>query len=698
MDDPVRSERELGALLDRLLDPVLSTRRSAGPLAAGIAPLPRAEQDRILHWTRVVARTNIELAFQFAATAPAALARFDEATFDAWAIHALDVYDANGLHAATQVLGEPARFAGERSDPTAIGFAEVVRILQSITRGLAGRPLRLEMARPSYTDTATLYLLPRITRGHARDDNFFLYKATVVLLWAQTRFGTYAADLHGACARFPDPERALDVLNVLETVRLEARIARLFPGLGRRIAALRSPQAFDVRCAALTAPSATIDDSLALLASVYADPPRFADLYQTVLRPAEASATRSERIEREKQEFQKALARLEDDAALADGPSGARAADYALEVEPPEGASEGTAGGYTLHRDGQATVLPPEMKSLVDSILSDLGTFPDEYLVPHIGADETDNGSVARSTTRAPDRTPPPAFYYDEWDHQRGHYRKSWCALRELDVELGDPVFVDQTLAKYAPDIRRLKRTFELMREEERLLRRQAEGDGIDFDAVVEGFADMRGDGAELSPLLFTKRRRHERDLAVMLMVDMSGSTKGWINEAEREALVMLCEALEILGDRYAIYGFSGMTRRRCEIFRIKRFEEAYDRQVRGRIAGIEPQDFTRMGAAIRHLTMQLERVQARTKVLITLSDGKPDDYSDEYRGEYGIEDTRKALLEAKRIGIRPFCVTIDHEAREYLPHMYGAANWTVVDDPSLLPVRIAGIYQRLTT
>ena len=259
------------------------------------------------------------------------------------------------------------------------------------------------------------------------------------------------------------------------------------------------------------------------------------------------------------------------------------------------------------------------------------------------------------------------AFFYNEWDHQRRHYRKNWCVLRELDVHPGNPDFVETTLAKYSPQIAQLKRTFELLRGEDRLLKRQPEGDGIDLDALVEAYADMRN-GRELSAQLFTKRRKAERDLAVMFMVDMSGSTKGWINDAEREALVMLCEALEVLGDRYAIYGFSGITRKRCEIFRVKRFDETYSPLVRQRIAGIKPQDYTRMGAAIRHLAMLLNQVEARTKLLITLSDGKPDDYSDNYRGEYGIEDTRQALIEAHRSGIKPFCITIDREARDYLP------------------------------
>jgi nitric oxide reductase NorD protein len=179
-------------------------------------------------------------------------------------------------------------------------------------------------------------------------------------------------------------------------------------------------------------------------------------------------------------------------------------------------------------------------------------------------------------------------------------------------------------------------------------------------------------------------------------MIDMSGSTKGWINDAEREALVLLCEALEALGDRYAIYGFSGVTRKRCELFRIKRFDEPYTPDVRARISGIRPQEYTRMGFAIRHLTALLNAVDARTKLLITLSDGRPDDY-DGYRGEYGIEDTRMSLIEAKRAGIHPYCITIDERARDYLPHMYGAVNWTLVNDVRRLPVKVSDIYRRLT-
>ena len=200
-----------------------------------------------------------------------------------------------------------------------------------------------------------------------------------------------------------------------------------------------------------------------------------------------------------------------------------------------------------------------------------------------------------------------------------------------------------------------------------------------------------------MSDRLFVRQHRAERNIAVAFMVDMSGSTRGWINDAEREALVLLCEALERLGDRYAIYGFSGITRKRCELFRIKTFAEPYSEEVKARISGIRAQEYTRMGFAIRHLTRLLGEVEAANRVLITLSDGRPDDYFDGYRGQYGIEDTRMALLEARRAGVHPFCITIDREARDYLPHLYGAARYIILDDVAQLPFKVSDIYRRLT-
>ena len=330
----------------------------------------------------------------------------------------------------------------------------------------------------------------------------------------------------------------------------------------------------------------------------------------------------------------------------------------------------------------------------MESVLQDFGDIPPELLeAAGHGRYRVDRGQGAEQGSRPSSEDN--AHLYDEWDHVRQHYRKEWCLLRERDVHPVRDGFVGQTLAKHRGLLKHLYRTFEALRGEDRITRKQPFGDDIDIDAVVESYVD-RSMGLEVPERLFTRKRREDRNIAVVFMVDMSGSTKGWINDIEREALVLLCESLEILGDRYAIYGFSGFTHKRCELLRIKEFDEPYDDEVRARISGIRPQDYTRMGVAIRHMTRLLGEVEARTRLLITLSDGRPDD-QDGYRGAYGIEDTRQALLEARYQGVHPFCITIDDEALDYLPHMYGPVNFTLISEVERLPFKVSDIYRRIT-
>ena len=687
---------ELDDKLDALLNPVLSSRRTAAPLAGAIATLTRASQDFTLRWVEVIARTNYEMAYQFAAAAPEALALLDNASAEAWIIHAMDSYDREGLHHGSQVFKTFSSYVARAGSEHAVTFEEIAPVLTHFVCGLSGRHLKIDTAPVAWTDTETLYLPPRMAAGATRAQNFLICKMMVTLLWAQSRYGTFNTDLGAAVAHHADPARALEWLNYLETIRLEAQLARVLPGLARDLAQLRDGAVdSDARYAPLRAASACVQDSIALLHTLplAGVAPRHAWMGQ--LRPPDAAAVRAARLAREKNELQAALAALLDEQVSSrdSGAEGDAESTAGVEVEVTTDA-EGEISAQ-LRLGGEPLAAPDHVRHLLDSIVQDLRDIPDDYLVPAAGAeDPNDAGDTAAGAGAQPDER---ALYYNEWDHQRRHYRKNWCALREWDVPPGDREFVTNTLKKYAPQVAQLKRSFEMLRGEDRLLKRMKQGDDIDLDAVIAGYADMRS-GRELSDRLFIQRHNAERNLAVMFMVDMSGSTKGWINEAEREALVLLAEALEVLGDRYAIYGFSGITRKRCEIFRVKRFDEPYSDAVKQRIAGIVPQDYTRMGVAIRHLTALLEDVDARTKLFVTLSDGKPDDYSDNYRGDYGIEDTRQALLEAHRAGIKPFCITIDHEARDYLPHMYGAVNWTMVDDVSRLPLKVADIYRRLTT
>jgi nitric oxide reductase NorD protein len=688
------STAELEEKLDDILCAALSSRRSAAAIAAGIAPLSRAQQEFVLAWAQVAAQNVAELGYQFTAQAPQALALFGQAGTERWLLHALDAYDKQGLYPACAALKDLAGFK-RRTDAAGEGvaLAEVARVLELFLRGLAGRRLQLAPADDTWTDTETIFLPERIAAYPARAQNFRLYKAIAVHHWAQARYGSFNVDLGPVLADYAVPERALAWLNSLEAIRLESQIGRGFPGLAALLAGLRAalPASLATAQARLSRAGTSVADSISLLREFYPLPLPEPFPYMGSLHPERAAEVRGERIAKERRALYTELAQLRL-AVLAER----------RELEPGEPELEVESSFETLEFelqiDGEAVAPPEEVAKLMRSILQDFGEIPEEYLLASgpgaYSADALPEGEGAGelAETRAVG-----GRLYDEWDFRRRDYRKNWCVLFESDVLPGDPGFVAAVRARYAGQIAQLRRRFEALRGEDRLARRQHEGEDIDFDAVVEAYADRKS-GLEAAERLFVQRQRSERNIAVMFMVDMSGSTKGWINACEREALVLLCEALEALGDRYAIYGFSGWTRKRCDIYRIKTFGEPYGAAVRGRIAGVEPRDYTRMGVAIRHLTGILNEVEAKTRILFTLSDGKPDDFSDGYRGDYGIEDTRQALIEARQSGVHPFCVTIDEEARDYLPHMYGPASWVLIDDAGQLPLKTAEVYRRLTS
>ena len=679
--------------------------RKVGPAAEKLARLPKAEQDFLLDWVKRVASSNLEVAWQFARRAPDLVGRMDHRLMEAWVIGACDVYDREGLRPALKVMEEVDHYAERQLEMTAgVLFEDVAGVLGNFVRGLSGRPLRLEKGDAVFTDSEIIHLPGVIARFPDMADNFKLAKAMVALLWAQTRFGTFRADLAAACAGFPDPARALRQLHGMETLRLSARIARELPGLFREMERLKSllrestPPAWEAIARRLAAPEAGLDDSLALLAEALRLPDFAPWCYQGTLKPEAVAAALAARRDKEKARLRVKLGELLEEkrgsATVPENPDDG-APEFAAAVDDEAGRLD-----MELTLDGAPVAPPDDVKALLSSIYLDFGEIPPEYLVPAgageydpslLGEQRADPDSVWQGTYHEEG-----ALFYPEWDMGREHYRKNWCVVREKEVPPVHDGFQRETLEKHAGLVKHLRKSFEAMRDENRLLKRQVDGDEVDIDALVEAIADAR-DGREMSDRLFVRQHRAERNIAVAFMVDMSGSTRGWINEAEREALVLLCEALERLGDRYAIYGFSGVTRKRCELFRIKTFAEPYSDAVKARISGIRAQEYTRMGFAIRHLTKLLNEVDAATKVLITLSDGRPDDYFDGYRGQYGIEDTRMALLEARRAGVHPFCVTIDREARDYLPHMYGAARYIILDDVRQLPFKVSDIYRRLT-
>lgn len=287
-------------------------------------------------------------------------------------------------------------------------------------------------------------------------------------------------------------------------------------------------------------------------------------------------------------------------------------------------------------------------------------------------------------------------YLYPEWGSDIGDYRVNWTRVRERILEGESNKFYFETIAKYKGLVKTIRREFQMLRPEGLVkFKRQFDGDDIDFDAAVQYFIDKR---LRLSPSErnYVRTEKRSRDIAVAFLVDVSGSTGGATIACEKEALVVMSEALQELGDAFAIYGFSGYGRDNVVFYNIKDFEAPYDQRVQSRISMLTNEQSTRIAPAIRHTTTKLRIREEKTKLLILLSDGKPLDQ--EYHGEYAIEDTRMALREAQRYGIKSFCITVDREAAEYLPRMYASSRWVVIDDVMKLPDKITRIYRLFTT
>jgi nitric oxide reductase NorD protein len=304
------------------------------------------------------------------------------------------------------------------------------------------------------------------------------------------------------------------------------------------------------------------------------------------------------------------------------------------------------------------------------------------------------------------------AFAYDEWDRELNDYRVGWSRVIEKKVKQGDRNFVELARSRYRGVISSIRHQFQLMKPENLTrVNREIDGEDYDLNALVEYVVDRRADGQQ-SENIYTKRLRKQRDVAVSLLLDQSSSTARTITrnplqpytypgrriiEIEKEGLVLMSEALEAVGDVYAINGFTSEGRRNVKFYVVKDFHEKYSDETEKRIGGITFQNNTRLGAAIRHAAHKLLRQESRTKLLIILTDGRPydHDYGD---ARYAREDVREALTEAKISGITPFCITVDRESEAELKDLYGDVGYTIIDDVLSLPERMPNIYRRLTS
>jgi nitric oxide reductase NorD protein len=341
------------------------------------------------------------------------------------------------------------------------------------------------------------------------------------------------------------------------------------------------------------------------------------------------------------------------------------------------------------------------------------------------------------------------AFLYDEWDHIIGDYRRAWCRLTETTLDDEGSAFVEETRQRHTELFAQVSRQFQLLKPDTfQHLKRLVDGEEIDLDSAIEAFVDRRA-SYTMPEKVYMRRQRRARSVAAVFLLDMSASTDDVVKEpahastppppasppprlydfsgfvqddhyytlppraavtspprrriidVEKEALVLMAEALEGLGDAYAVYGFSGYGRDQVDFFVVKEFMERYDARVQGRIAAIKPHRSTRMGPAIRHAIHKFASQEARVKLLLLLSDGYPQDFDygkDRKSKEYGIQDTTMALHETRRQGIQTFCLTVDPAGHDYLRAMCPDQQYLVLEDIASLPKELPKVYRSLTT
>jgi nitric oxide reductase NorD protein len=310
-------------------------------------------------------------------------------------------------------------------------------------------------------------------------------------------------------------------------------------------------------------------------------------------------------------------------------------------------------------------------------------------------------GTASRRVSRIPAPKPVEGgIEYAEWDWETGDYRQRGATVRPHEPAVIDDAWGNAILARYGPLVRRLRERFERLRARRAKLNQQRDGDELDLSAVVRAIVDQRT-GHTVDDRLYIAVRPARRGLAIALLIDISGSTDEWVDakrrviDVEKIALLLASEALDALGDLYAVLTFSGKGRGNVRMRTIKAFDETNGSLVRQRIGALEPEGYTRAGAAIRHAAALLAKQPAAHRLLLIISDGKPNDV-DAYEGLSGVEDTRQAINEVRAAGVYPFCLTIDRQGQDYLGRIFGEAGHTILRNPQQLPIALVKVVKHL--
>jgi hypothetical protein len=294
-------------------------------------------------------------------------------------------------------------------------------------------------------------------------------------------------------------------------------------------------------------------------------------------------------------------------------------------------------------------------------------------------------------------------FHYQEWDYQVQLHRPDWATVYERRQPRGNPEEVDAILLEHKPITQRIRQIVDLLTPSGVQRERNMEdGDEIDLNAAVDAMIALRM-GEQPSPRITMRNVIKRRDLAVVVLLDLSESTNDSVAGADRtvldltrEAAALVATAIDGIGDPFAIHGFASDGRHDVHYYRFKDFTQPFDEDAKSRLAGMRGGLSTRMGAALRHAGHHLLRQPESRKLILLVTDGEPADI-DERDPQHLRHDTRKAVEELHTRGVLTYCLTLDPEADSYVKRIFGESHYTVVDHVQRLPERLPTLFASLT-
>ena len=631
-----------------------------------------------------------------------------------------------------------------------VDLQDVQGVLHLYCLSLSGLDVQIVDSTNPYPQAAGPAIrLPSVTaRFGDRQENFGWLKVMATHQVAHLEFG--ATSIMTLLGRVEHPRLAYDLFSVLEEGRLDACVALAYPGLRH---ALGRAQADELECRRSLAGAPPVTAVLELLVRMglgsFSDEPvpesgevLLIQLRETVHTLRDPRATSQDAAEAAVRACDALSGLLEESGGVYDTPDpvayrGACQVPFfrldALGQQTGEVPAESSEEPESLPLEASVNVeLAPDTgqqgqpfgaPTLLSQFLQQLSEPPDTLSVPpgRGAAPHHDDGAENSLQPQGPG-----TFVYDEWDYQAKAYRSRWCLVKEHTLDEGDADCFNDALRRHSALLENVKQQFEsILPEGFGRLTRLTDGEDLDLNAALEAFADLR---MRVPPddKIYWRRYKVRRDVAVVFLLDMSASTAETLNiegsgsplpgasgprgaagrskrriiDLEKDSIALLMQALEAIGDTYGIYGFSGYGRDGVDFYVVKDLGERLDNRVKRRLDRVTPRHATRMGAAIRHAVRKLAPQAAATKILLLLSDGRPQDRGYSRQGTekaYAVHDTHKALTESRAQGITPFCLTVDKAGHDYLQAMCGDIGYEVLDDIATLPARLPMLYRGLT-